>query len=102
MTTASVNSTNPVSDLEPAPPETKEYSRLKHYAIFASIALHLTFVIIAALFIGPALGPVLKQHLGENRWLNLIVVGFFFAAALELITLPLDFWSGYILEHRYQ
>ena len=91
----------PAADLEPASPEVKQYARLKEYATFISLGLSLAAVVVAALFIGPALGRLLGDWIGENRWLRLIAVGFIYAAAMELLTLPLEFWSGYILEHRY-
>src|SRR5262245_1467819 len=106
MSTASTETVSPLgADLEPASPEVKRYSQLKHRAVFASIGLSLVFVIVAALFIGRRLDPLLKDWLGEwgeNRWLQLIIVAFIYGAGLELLTLPIDFWSGFILEHQYQ
>src|SRR5262249_40061934 len=38
---------------------------------------------------------------GSSPWSRLVVLAFLYAASLELLTLPFEFWSGFILEHRY-
>jgi STE24 endopeptidase len=38
---------------------------------------------------------------GDNAWVRLGVLGFCYAALLEAIEIPLDFWSGYLIEHRF-
>jgi STE24 endopeptidase len=92
----------PASDLEPAPPEVKRYQRQKLTAALASTLLSLAFLGVMALLVGPRLDPVLREGLGAGPWLRLLAVAFFLGAGLELLTLPLSFWSGYVLEHRYQ
>lgn len=89
-------------ELEPTPPEVKEYNRLKFRASLLSMALSLAFLAVMALFAGPALDQWVRGLTGDNRWLRLIVLAFLYAVAFEVITLPLSFWSGYVLEHRYQ
>jgi len=101
MSTAAA-ATAPQLDLDPASPEVKRYSRLKHYAALASLALGLAWVLVMALGIGPRLDPLLSEWVGDNRWLRLAAVGFLFVAGMELLTLPIDFWSGFLLEHRFQ
>ena len=64
--------------------------------------LSLAFLTIMALLLGPIIDAWLRPWTGDNRWLRLIAIGFVFAAGMELLTLPLDFWSGFVLEHRYQ
>jgi STE24 endopeptidase len=91
----------PVLDLEPTPPETKRYQRQKLIAAICSVVLSLAFVAIMALFGGPKLDRLLREHLTENRWLRLVALGFIYASCLELLTLPFSFWSGFVLEHRY-
>src|SRR5262249_40495442 len=106
MSTASTETVVPATvDLEPASPEVKRYSQLKQVAVFASIGISLVFVIVAALFVGPRLDPLVKGWLGEhgdNRWLQLVIVAFIYGAGLEMLTMPIDFWSGFFLEHQYQ
>ena len=33
---------------------------------------------------------------GDNAWLRLIGIGLVYAALLEVLTLPLDFWSSFV------
>jgi STE24 endopeptidase len=102
MSTASEQTVPAASDdLEAASPETKRYSKLKQYATFATMGLGLAFVLVSAFVVGPAIDRLLRDWIGDNRWLRLIAVGFIYAAGLELLTLPIDFWTSFILEHRY-
>jgi STE24 endopeptidase len=101
MTTASTQALGPATDLEPASTEVKRYSRLKQAAALASIGIGLVFALVAAVFVGPRLVPLLDDWT-SSRWLRLIAVAVIYGVALELLTLPLDFWSGFLLEHRYQ
>lgn len=98
----SIEPAAPAAELEPASPEVKRYSRLKQIAAFASIGIGLAVVLVAALYVGPRLEPLLDRLVGENRWRRLIAVAAIYGFALELVTLPLDFWSGFLLEHRYK
>jgi STE24 endopeptidase len=87
--------------LETASPEVKEYQRLKHRALFASLGLNVAALLLAASLVGPAVGRFLHAAIGDHPWLLLAAAGAIYAAALELLTLPIDYWSGYVLEHRY-
>lgn len=93
----------PPDRLAETPPEVKRYQRQKLVASLWSLALSVAVLIVAALIVGPQLNDVVSQRLGryENAWLRLSVLAFVYAVAIELITLPLDFYSGYVLEHRY-
>ena len=90
------------TQLDSTPAEVKRYQRQKLTAQLCSILLGLAFVGVMALWGGPKLDNWIRSWLGENRWLRLIGLAFIYAASLEVLTLPLDFWSGFILEHRYQ
>lgn len=101
--TASTESISPAAaELESTPPEVKRYQRQKVTINLGSLGVSLIFTVVLALFIGPRLELFLHDWVGANRWLRLIAVAFLFGAGLELLTLPLDFWSGFVLEHRYQ
>jgi STE24 endopeptidase len=100
LSTTSV-ATEPKSDSSSTPADSKRYQRLKLTASVCSLIASLTFLIIMAFLVGPWLDRALRPLTGDNRWLRLVAFGFVYAASLELLTLPLDFWSGYILEHRY-
>src|SRR5437660_859842 len=88
--------------LEPTPPEVKRYQRQKLTAQLCSMLLSLGLLALMAFWGGPRLDQLLRLWTGDNRWIRLVVLAFVYAASLELLTLPLDFWSGFILEHRYQ
>src|SRR5262249_8674043 len=88
-------------DPDSTPAEGKQYERQKLTRGIASGCLSLAVLIVAAFFIGPALDAALRPWVGDNRWLGLVALAFVYAAGLEVLTLPLDFWSGYVLEHRY-
>jgi len=88
--------------MEDNSPEVKRYQRQKLIASVASLLVSLAFLSVTALWIGPILNRVLEGWVGRNPWLRLAVLAFVYAAGLEILTLPFDFWSGFILEHRYQ
>jgi STE24 endopeptidase len=83
------------------PAEVKNYQRQKLLVSILSIILSLGGLAVFALVLGPRLDVLLRGVLGENIWLRLIAVAFILGAALQALTFPLDFWSGYVIEHRY-
>jgi STE24 endopeptidase len=89
------------TDLEPTSAEVKRYERQKLLATIGSLVLSLSVIAFMALLGGPHLDRWVRQWTGDNDWLRLVALGFLYAAGLELLTLPLDFWSGFVLEHRY-
>lgn len=97
MTTATVP-----TELEPAPPAVKRYQRLKLFAGIANTIASLVWLGLFAFIFGPALGEWLKENLADSRWLQLWLTGAALVATLELVSLPLDFWSSYVVEHKYQ
>src|SRR5262245_9600902 len=92
----------PPADLEPTPPEVKRYQRRKLTASLGNLLLSLAFLLVMALAVGPALGEWLRAQFGDGPWLRLLVVAAVVGVGLELLTLPLAFYSGFVLEHRYQ
>ncbi|MBY0525703.1 MAG: M48 family metalloprotease [Gemmataceae bacterium] len=102
MATASEPTLAASVDLEPASPEIKSYQRQKRVVGIASLLLTVVFLTLAALVFGPAVDRIVRGLVGDNAWLRLTGIAFVYAAGLELLTLPLDFWSGFVLEHRYQ
>jgi STE24 endopeptidase len=95
---------NPVSptELEPASPEVKDYQRRKLVATVVATILGLIVLAVLAVWLGPVLKAQLVDWVGDSRWLQLIVVAAVVGVVMELATLPLDFYSGFVLEHRYQ
>jgi STE24 endopeptidase len=100
--TAAIEPTTNHLDLPATTPEVKHYHRLKLTASLCSLGLSLGFVGVMALFFGPQVDLLVGGWFGRNPWVRLIALGFFYSAAVELLTLPLDFWSGFVLEHRYE
>jgi STE24 endopeptidase len=90
------------ADLQDTSPEVKRYERQKLFASVASLVVSLVYLTVAALWLGPILNRSLEGWIGENRWLRLVLLAFVYAVGLEILTLPFDFWSGFVLEHRYQ
>ncbi len=89
-------------ELESASPEVKSYQRRKILIKLISLVLSFVFLLLFALWIGPRLGPLLTQWVGESRWWQLIAVAAMVGIGSEIISIPLDFYSGYVLEHRFQ
>jgi STE24 endopeptidase len=99
--TASPECTAPALDLEPTPPEVKRYQRSKLVAGLVTLGLTLAVVTVGALALGPWVDAQVRRVVGDNAWLRLTALGFVYAAAVELLTLPVAFWSGYVQEHRH-
>ncbi|HLN28980.1 MAG TPA: M48 family metallopeptidase [Gemmataceae bacterium] len=91
-----------IGELGTTVPEVKRYQRQKLTASICSMVLSLAFLVAMALLGGPRLDQALRTWVGSNPWIRLIVLAFIYAASLELLTVSLDFWSGFVLEHRYQ
>jgi STE24 endopeptidase len=89
------------TELGETSPEVKRYERLKLTGSIISLVLTLILVAAAALWFGPRLDSWLRERVGDGRWLRLVVIGFIYAAAFEVLLLPLAFWSGFVLEHRF-
>src|ERR1043166_9292232 len=87
--------------LPETPPEVKRYQRQKLLAHLASAVLSLAFLIVMAVAGSPALAPWLRSWLGDSPWLRLLALAMVLGVGLEVLTLPLAFWSSYVLEHRY-
>jgi STE24 endopeptidase len=98
---ATAETTAPLLDLDTTPPEVKKYQRQKLTALVSAILLSLAFLAVMALWAGPRVDQLVRGWVGTDRWLRLIILAFLYAAGLEILTLPLDFWSKYVLEHRY-
>ncbi len=101
MTTESSPLPGPLT-LEPASPEVKRYQRQKLWSGLASMGVTLAVLAFFALWAAPRLDIWLTRFTGDNRWIRLTTWGFLIAATLEVLTLPFAFWSGYVLEKRYE
>src|SRR5262245_53286723 len=91
----------PILELESTPAEVKHYERQKLFVTVVSMVLSLSAIAFMALVGGPYVDHWVRGWVGANGLVRLVVLGFLYAAGLELLTLPLHFWSGFVLEHRY-
>lgn len=90
-----------IACLEPPSPEVKRYQRAKIAVKLVALGLNLLGLIVLAVMVGPSLeGWLLAGVTGE--WQQFILVAVLVGVVLEVLTLPLDFYAGYLLEHRYQ
>jgi STE24 endopeptidase len=102
MQASSTDSTvNGAATLEPAAPEAKRYERQKLTGTVVNAVLSLAALALAALLLGPRIDGLVRRIVGDNDWLRLVAVGFVYASVMELLTLPVGFWSGFVLEHRF-
>jgi STE24 endopeptidase len=90
-----------MNELGQTSPEVKRYERLKLTASIVSLVLTLIFLALTAFWLAPHLDAWLRDRMGESRWLRLVAIAFLYAAALELLLLPVAYWSGFVLEHRF-
>ena len=96
------NSLQQTSAIEPATSEVKRYHRQKLTVRLLNLVVGVSYLAVLALWAGPMVNAALIDLVGESPWLRLLGIIIVCGGGMELLTLPLDFWSGYILEHRYQ
>ena len=87
------------AELETASPEIKRYQRQKITIITVNAILSLGWMALLGFVVGPELA---RQTAAWEDWLRLLASAALLGVTLELLTLPLDFYSGFVLEHRYQ
>jgi STE24 endopeptidase len=88
-------------ELEPAPPEVKRYQRQKITIGIVNAALAIGWMGLLGVALGGPLGQQYTAWVGNEDWARLLVCAAFLAVTLEMLTLPLDYYSGFVLEHRY-
>src|SRR6516162_9998725 len=92
---------NSMTELGETSAEVKQYERLKLKGSIGSLLLTLLFITVAALWFGPILDGWVRERRGDIQWLRLISIGFSYAAMMEVLRLPLAYWSGCVLEHHF-
>ncbi|MCS7045326.1 MAG: M48 family metallopeptidase [Gemmataceae bacterium] len=97
-----MNADCPSSRCEPPSPVVKRYQRLKLLAGVAATGAGLVWLAGFAVFLGPWLDEWFAAHLPQQPWLALWLTAAALGATLECVTLPIDFWSSYLLEHRFE
>ena len=88
-------------ELETASPEVKRYQRQKITVILVNSTLSLGWMALLGFVIGPGLTAQYPPF-PEERLLRLLASAALLGVTLEILTFPLDFYSGFVLEHRYQ
>lgn len=82
--------------------DVKRYQRQKIVAVVLSTLLTFGGLAVLGLALGPWLGALYTEWVGPRDALRLLVAAVVLGISVELLTLPIAFWSGYVLEHRYQ
>jgi STE24 endopeptidase len=92
---------------EEAPPipakdqaESREYELAKLKVGLVSLAVGMAYLLVMGLWGGVKLSDALAPVVSGNRWLELIAFTIVILIGAE-ITLPIDFYKSYTLEHRY-
>src|SRR5581483_4322983 len=81
--------------------DVKRYQRQKIVAIVLNTLLSLGWLAMLGFVLGPRLGELYTAWFGPNEALRLLASAAVLGVSVELLTLPLAFWSSYVLEHRY-
>jgi STE24 endopeptidase len=83
--------------------EAKRYGRQSLVCALADKALDLAVMAVIALMLARPLDDWLQRFSLLDRWWSLRLVAFYLAimALHVLVSLPLSYHSGYVLEHRY-
>ncbi len=82
--------------------EAKQYHRQKLAWGLVDLAVTLAYLAVAALVLARPVDAWLAESLGlDNRWLRLAALFVLLAAGNALLSLPLEWYTGHVLEHRY-
>jgi STE24 endopeptidase len=82
--------------------DVKQYQRQKISALVLNGLLSLAWLAVLGLSLGPRLGELYTTWFGAHEALRLLASAAVLGISVELLTLPVGFWSSYLLEHRYQ
>lgn len=95
---------SPPEEMTPAQlAEAKQYNRQKLAWGLVDLALSLVYVALAALWAARPVDEWLAGFAGlENRWLRLAAMFALLSAGGALVSWPIEFYNGYVLEHRYR
>ena len=80
----------------------KEYARLKRRFFIGELLLSATYVFF---WIFSGLSPWLRDQVHlftQATWLSLPLFAFGFSLPYTLLTAPLDYYTGFVLPHRYE
>jgi STE24 endopeptidase len=81
--------------------QAKEYARLRRRLFFADTAVS-TLILLAWLFLGWAAGlKAWLSALTQNEWWLVAGFGALFFLSVETLELPLAYYAGFVLPHRF-
>jgi STE24 endopeptidase len=83
------------------PDKTKEYSAIKHRIALINIFLTPLLLWIFLITDTPTYCKNVSQLISQNDYINLIIFYVLVGALYYAINLPLEFYSGFLLEHRF-
>ncbi len=78
----------------------KAYNRIKIRLTIAGMVIDLGLLVILA-FSGLALFIASHSSVTGNDYLNFLVFVFFCGLIFSVISIPMDFYGGYVVEHRF-
>src|SRR6185437_11830395 len=81
--------------------ETKAYVRQKFKLRMVSMAISFAYLIYMGVHGGLQLDAIVKPWANGNQWLELFGVAGLFAVIAEAISFPIDFYSGFVVEHKF-
>jgi STE24 endopeptidase len=90
--------TDAATELEPASPDVKRYQRLKITVNTLNAVMSIGWLALLAFVAGPQLA---EDTASWEGWAKLLASAAVLGVTLELLTLPLDYYSGFVLEHQY-
>jgi len=84
--------------------EAKQYGRADLACTVADMVIDLVFLSIAALLLAVPLDRFLQETFTwlENRWIRLAAMFLLVTAMHAVVSFPLSFYSGHLLEHQYK
>jgi len=83
------------------PDKTKEYSAIKHRVALINIFLTPLLLWIFLIAGVPTYCKNVSQLISQNDYINLIIFYVLVGALYYALILPLEFYSGFLLEHRF-
>src|SRR5882757_7331650 len=86
--------------LEFAPNDVKRYQAQKLRANLAATIVAFIGLVLLAFVAGPMIAPHLHAFIPDYIG-QVVIVAIVIGVALESVTLPIDFWSSYMVEHEH-
>ncbi len=92
----------PVTETAAAPDHgVAQYNSQKSMLRLASILVSAAFMLYMGLWGGLALDPYVRQLSGENRWLEVLLMGLALQTLSTLVAFPVHFFTEFVVEHRF-